>query len=76
MGFPHQTVNDIVGISYWGESLLSVPGNFPGINNFGARRRVASAWLPEEIRLQETIPLKIPMELRFLNIYFFKNKRE
>jgi len=25
-------VNDLVGIAYWGEPLLLVPGNFPGIN--------------------------------------------
>ena len=30
---PYQTVDDLIGIDYQGESLVSVTGNFPGINN-------------------------------------------
>ena len=48
---PHQTVDDLIGIVYWGDSLLSVPGIFLGINRFGARRRATSAWMVEEIGL-------------------------
>ena len=51
MDSPHQTVDDLIGIVYRGESLLSVPSIFPGINRFCARRRVAGAWLVEEIHL-------------------------
>ena len=28
MDSPHQTINDLIGNDYWGESLLSVPGSF------------------------------------------------
>ena len=32
MDSPYQTINDLIGNSYWGESLLSVLEVFPGIN--------------------------------------------
>ena len=32
MDSPYQTVDNLIGIDYKGESLLSVPRNFPGIN--------------------------------------------
>ena len=45
MGSPHQTVNDLVGIAYWGESLLSVPGNFPGINKPKGINVIGTKWV-------------------------------
>ena len=39
MDSPHQMINDLIGNGYWGESILSVPGIFPGIN-----RKVKVQW--------------------------------
>ena len=65
MDSPYQTINDLIGNGYWGKSLLLVPGIFSGINSFGARRRDTNAWMVEEIRLLETIPLVITVKLVF-----------
>ena len=40
-----------------GESLTVAACEFLGLNSFGARRRAASAWLAEETRFTEIIPL-------------------
>ena len=74
MDSPYQMINDLFGNGYWGESLLSVPGIFPGINSFGPIRRAVSAWLEEEVCLLETIPLVIILKLVFMNVSFLKNE--
>ena len=52
----YQTINGLVGNIDWEESLTVAACEFPGLNNFGARRRAASAWLAEETRFPETFP--------------------
>ena len=53
----YQTVSGLVGNADWGESLTVGTCEFPGLNSFGARRRAASAWLAEETRFTEIIPV-------------------
>ena len=55
-GFPIPNSHGLVGNVDWGESLTVVTCEFPGLNNFGARRRAASAWLAEETHFPEIIP--------------------
>ena len=74
MDSPYQMINGLFGNGYWGESLMSVPGIFPGINSFGARRRAASAWLAEEIRFLENIPPMTVLKRAFLRTPVLKEK--
>jgi hypothetical protein len=72
----YQTVRGLVGNADWGESLTVAAYNFPGLNSFGARRRAASAWLAEETRFPENIPLVTVLKVVYHAIQFRKKKKE
>ena len=74
MDSPYQTISNLFGNGYWGESLLLVPRIFPGINSFGARRREANAWLAEEIRFLKIISPVIVQKLVFPKAPFLKEE--
>ena len=71
-----QTVDGLVGNVDWGESLTIAACDFSGINNFGAKRRAASAWLAEETRFPENIPLVTVLKVVYHAIQFQKKKKE
>ena len=71
-----QTVSGLVGNVDWGESLTVAACEFSRINSFGARRRAASAWLAEETRFAEIIPLVTVLKVVDHEIQFQKKKIE
>ena len=68
----YQTVNGLVGNVDWEESLTVATYDFPGLNSIGARRRDASAWLAEETRFPEIIPLVTVLKVVFIIIFLKK----
>ena len=71
---PYQTVSELVGNADWGESFTVAACDFRGLNSFGARRRAASAWLAEETRFTEIIPLVTVLKVVDHEIQFQKKK--
>ena len=75
----YQTVNGIVGNVEWGESLVVVSCEFPGLNSFGARRRASSAWLAKETRFPKIIPPVIVLRVcdeKVMYKYQLQRKKE